>query len=69
MKGVFKMTKFCTIEPSGKAYIYTKQDNADCYKKHVLGGRAEKITSDEFRAAYRAARQRIKIYFEVTTND
>lgn len=63
------MMKFCTIETDGKAYIYTRQDNADCYKKHVLGGRAEKITSDDFRAAYKAARQRIKIYFEVIKND
>lgn len=63
------MIKFCTIEPDGKAYIYTKQDNADCYKKHVLGGRAIKISSDDFRAAHIAARQRIKIYYEVIRND
>ena len=63
------MQKFCTIETDGKAYIYTKQDNADCYRKHVLGGRAVKISSDIFQAAYRAARQRMKIYFEEYRHD
>lgn len=61
--------KFLTIE-NGVTILYTWQkNNSAYYRKPVLGGKSERITSAEFWAANQAARARRKIYYEVINND
>ena len=61
--------KFLTIE-DGKTVLYTWQkSNGTYYRKPVLDGKAKRINSADFWAAYSAARTRIKQYFEVVEND
>ena len=61
--------KFLTIEGE-RTILYTWQkSNGTYYRKPVLSGRAERINSAEFLAAYSAARARRKQYFEVAEND
>lgn len=61
--------KFLTIE-NGVTVLYTWQkNNSAYYRKPVLRGKSERITSAEFWAANSAARARRKIYYEVIEND
>lgn len=57
------MKKFTTIE-NNCCYLYTKYNNMNCTRKHIITGKTEKITHSEYQAAFKAALTRIKIYFE-----